>query len=194
MIRPDGADTAWVHVVDARQRRTRWRPACASRRAGAPSGSGSVRDIECWVPLTDGEQPQPAPPRADVADDEGPVTGIISPFRLEYEVAAGEAATRYLVGLGEGKIIGARAPSSDEVYAGSRGTDPKTGEPTSVEVEVGDTRHDQHVLRRQHPRPVGARAAGAVRVGADPARRRRTTRSSASSAASKPTRCAWACA
>ena len=75
---------------------------------------GSVRDIECWVPLTDGEQPQPAPMRTDVVDDEGPVTGIISPFRLEYEVAAGEAATRYLVALGEGRIIGARAPSSDE--------------------------------------------------------------------------------
>ena len=41
--------------------------------------------------------------------------------------------------MSEGKIIGGRAPSSDEVYAGSRGTDPKTGEPTSVEVEVGDT-------------------------------------------------------
>ncbi len=41
--------------------------------------------------------------------------------------------------MGEGKIIGARAPGSKEVYAGSRGTDPTTGEPTSIEVEVADT-------------------------------------------------------
>ncbi len=137
MIRPDGADTAWVHVVDAGTK-----DAMATGMRVAPRWRadrvGSVRDIEAWVPLTDGEQAQPAPKRTAVADDEGPVTGMISPIRLEYEVAAGEAATRYLVGLGEGKIIGARAPSSDEVYAGSRGTDPKTGEPTSIEVEIAD--------------------------------------------------------
>jgi uncharacterized protein len=138
MIRPDGADTTWVHVVDAKTK-----DAMSTGMRVAPrwraTRVGSVRDIEAWVPLTDGEEAQPAPARADVADDEGPVTGMISPIRLEYEVAAGEASTRYLVGLGEGKIIGARAPSSDDVYAGSRGTDPKTGEPTSIEVQVGDT-------------------------------------------------------
>jgi uncharacterized OB-fold protein len=137
MIRPDGADTAWVHVVDAGTK-----DAMVTGMRVAPRWRtdrvGSVRDIEAWVPLTDGEQPQPARSRVDVAADEGPVTGMISPIRLEYEVAAGEAATRYLAGLGEGKIIGARAPSSDEVYAGSRGTDPKTGEPTSIEVEIAD--------------------------------------------------------
>jgi len=55
------------------------------------------------------------------------------------ELTAGVATTRYLKGLGEGKIIGGRAPSSDEVYAASRGTDPKSGEPTSIEVEVQDS-------------------------------------------------------
>src|SRR5207342_134417 len=73
------------------------------------------------------------------AEDEQPVTGITVPIRLEYELTAGISTSRYLRGLGEGKIIGGRAPSSDDVYAGSRGTDPKTGEPTSVEVEVRDT-------------------------------------------------------
>jgi uncharacterized OB-fold protein len=58
---------------------------------------------------------------------------------LEYELTAGVATSKYLAGLGEGKIIGGRAPSSNEVYAASRGTDPKSGEPTSIEVEVQDT-------------------------------------------------------
>ena len=73
------------------------------------------------------------------AEDEQPVTGITVPISLKFVNTAGLSTTRYLVGLGEGKIIGARAPDSTEVYAGSRGTDPKTGEPTSIEVEVSDT-------------------------------------------------------
>ena len=137
LIRPDGADTAMLHAVDCgspdaitvgMRVAPRWR---AERR-------GHVTDIEAWVPLADGEEPQPAPLRVP-AEDEGPVTGIVSPVRLDYDVTAGEATTRYLRGLAEGRIVGARAPSSDDVYAASRGTDPRTGEPTTVEVEVRDT-------------------------------------------------------
>jgi uncharacterized OB-fold protein len=140
LIRLDGADTAMLHAVDSGSPDaiavgTRVAPRWRSER------TGSVRDIETFVPLSDGEQPQPAPPRTTIADDEeeGDVTGIVAPIRLDYEVNAGVATTRYLKGLAEGKIIGGHAPSSDEVYAASRGTDPKTGEPTSVEVEVRDT-------------------------------------------------------
>ena len=99
---------------------------------------GSITDIEAWVPLGDGEEPEPATLHAP-AEDEQPVTGITVPIRLEYTLTAGLSTSRYLRGLGEGKIIGGRAESSADVYAGSRGTDPKTGEPTTVEVEVRDT-------------------------------------------------------
>jgi len=135
LIRPDGADTAMLHVVDCGtpdaitvglRVAPRWR---AER-------TGHVTDIEAWVPLGDGEEPVPATLHAP---DQEPVTEIISPSRLEYELTAGVATSKYLAGLGEGKIIGGRAPSSNEVYAASRGTDPKSGEPTSIEVEVQDT-------------------------------------------------------
>jgi hypothetical protein len=137
LIRPDGADTAMLHAVDC------GRPdAITAGMRVAPRWRaervGHVTDIEAWVPLADGEEPQPAPLRVP-PDDDQPVTGIVSPVRLEYEINAGEATTRYLLGLARGRIVGGRAPSSDEVYAASRGTDPKTGEPTSVEVEVHDT-------------------------------------------------------
>ena len=92
MIRPDGADTAWVHVVDAGTQGRDGAPACASRRAGAPSASAACATSRPGCRSPTATQPQPAPPRTDVADDEGAVTGMISPFRLEYEVAAGEAA------------------------------------------------------------------------------------------------------
>ncbi len=137
LIRPDGADTALLHVVDAGAPEAmsvgmrvapRWRPARV----------GGINDIEAWVPLADGDEPQPAP--ANTAEVEGgDVTGIVVPVRLEYHRSAGMSTTRYLLGLKEHKIIGGRAPSSNEVYAASRGTDPKTGEPTSIEVEVQDS-------------------------------------------------------
>jgi uncharacterized OB-fold protein len=137
LIRPDGADTALLHAVDcgsADALRVGSRVAPRWKRDRV----GSITDIDAWVPLGDGEEPEPAP-ISPPAEDEQPVTGITVPIRLEYHLTAGTATTRYLKGLGEGKIIGGRAASSDEVYAASRGTDPKTGEPTSIEVEVKDT-------------------------------------------------------
>ena len=62
LIRPDGADTALLHVVD-----------CGSADAIAVGArvaprwkaerTGHITDIEAWVLLTDGEEPQPAPLR-----------------------------------------------------------------------------------------------------------------------------------
>jgi len=134
LIRPDGADTSLLHVIDCAgadalrvglRVAPRWR---ADR-------TGHITDIEAWVPLGDGEEPEPAPLHVP-AEDEQPVTGIVSPTRLEYELTAGVATARYLEGLGQGKIIGGRAPSSSDVYAASRGTDPITGDATTIEVEV----------------------------------------------------------
>ncbi len=76
LIRPDGADTALLHMVDCGSPDAitvglrvapRWR---AER-------TGHITDIEAWVPLGDGEEPQPAPLRVP-EEDEQPVTGIVS--------------------------------------------------------------------------------------------------------------------
>jgi uncharacterized OB-fold protein len=137
LIRPDGADTALLHMVDcgtadAMRVGMRVAPRWRAERAG------HITDIEAWVPLGDGEEPEPAPLHVP-AEDEQPVTGITTSTRLEYTLTAGESTARYLAGLGEGKIIGARAPSSQDVYAASRGTDPITGDATTIEVEVQDS-------------------------------------------------------
>jgi len=137
LIRPDGADTALLHVVDcgvpdAMRVGMRVAPRWRAER------TGHITDIEAWVPLGDGEEPEPAPIHVP-AEDEQPVTGITTETRLGYTLTPGQSTARYLAGLGEGKIIGARAPSSEDVYAASRGTDPITGDATTIEVEVQDS-------------------------------------------------------
>jgi len=137
LIRPDGADTALLHVVDCGSPDAITVGARVAPRWKAER-TGHVTDIEAWILLGDGEEPAPAPLRVP-AEGEQPVTAMTSPVRLDYEINAGESTSRYLLGLAEGKIIGGRAPSSTDVYAASRGTDPITGVPTSIEVEVRDT-------------------------------------------------------
>lgn len=142
LIRPDGADTALLHVVDAGSVDAmsvgmrvvpRWR---AER-------VGYVTDLDAWVPasMVDSGSAAPsaspsgaAPPASPV-----PVTGIVTPIRLEYEINAGHAASKYLRGLAQHKIIGQRALDSEQVYVPPRGSDPTTGAPTEIEVEVAET-------------------------------------------------------
>ena len=147
LIRPDGADTALLHVVDCggpdsirigSRVAPRWR---AER-------TGHITDIEAWIPLGDGEEPEPAPLRIP-AEDEQPVTGITTETRLDYQLTAGAATARYLAGLGEGKIIGARAPSSQDLRVGA---DPAR-------------RRQQHVLRIDSGRLGRGSAHGPAREG-----------------------------
>jgi uncharacterized OB-fold protein len=140
LVRPDGADVPMVHVVDVAgpdelavgmRVMPRWR---AMR-------VGYVTDIEAWVPMADGDQPrsvsEPGTPASSAAADEGePVTGITVPIRLEYEINAGRAPSKYLRGMAEGRLIGQKAVGSDQVYLPPRGSDPTSGAPTEIEVEV----------------------------------------------------------
>ena len=140
LVRPDGADVPMVHVVDVASADEmaigmRVMPRWATTRVGY------VTDLDAWVPMADGEAPTAPPPNAALGEDGGdvsaePVTGIVVPIRLDYDINAGIAPSKYLRGLAEGKIMGQRAVDSDDVYVPARGTDPKTGAPTEIEVEV----------------------------------------------------------
>jgi uncharacterized OB-fold protein len=136
LVRPDGADTALVHVVDAGSPDV-MRVGLRVAPRFARSRSGHMTDIEAWVPLADGDEPQPAPPME--AGDAEPVTDIVAPIRLEYEINAGVATSKYLRGMEQRRIIGQRAPDSEGVYVPPNGSDPITGNPTEIEVEVADT-------------------------------------------------------
>ena len=153
LVRPDGADVPMVHVVDvasADDMRVGLRvmPRWAAERVGY------VTDLDAWVPMSDGDTP-PSPQRSggragaerapvqhedgaasEASDMEEPVTGITVPIRLEYEINAGVAPSKYLRGIAEGKLMGQKAVGSDKVYLPPRGSDPTSGAPTEIEVEV----------------------------------------------------------
>lgn len=124
LITPDGADTAMVHVLDlgaaehnAKPPRTlraglRVRPKWRAERDGA------ITDIECFRPG---------------------VTAINAPVRADYRLSAGRALSRFLTGVGEGRILGHRCGVCGKVYVPMKGLCPVDGVPTTEEVEVADT-------------------------------------------------------
>ncbi len=129
LVRPDGADVPMMHVVDvdsadAMSVGMRVAPRWRTERVGY------MTDLDAWVP-EGSEPPAPAP-----SEETEPVTGITVPIRLEYEINAGRAPSKYLRGIAEGKLIGQKAVGSDQVYLPPRGSDPTSGEPTEIEVEV----------------------------------------------------------
>lgn len=67
-----------------------------------------------------------------------PVKSIVTPVRLEYDYSAGAVATRFLRGLAQRKILGARARAGEPVYVPPRGADPRSAELLQEMVEVAD--------------------------------------------------------
>jgi uncharacterized OB-fold protein len=140
LILLDGADTAMLHAVDAGKPErmatgmrvvARWRD----------ERVGSMRDLACFVPV----ETAATDARVDATDDAapapasaGPVTLYRAPVRLDYTVTAGHHLSRYLHGLAERRILGARCGECTKVYVPSRGACPTCGVPTLEEVEVAD--------------------------------------------------------
>lgn len=72
--------------------------------------------------------------------DVEPVRSVRTPARLDYEFTAGDAASRFLRGIQQKRIIGQQAAGGrGKVYVPPRGADPELGQPTPVEVEVAQT-------------------------------------------------------
>ena len=195
LIRPDGADTAMLHVVDCgsadairvgiarraalagRAHRLR---SPTSRRGSRSATARSPSRRRCTCP----------------AEDEQPVTGITVPIRLEYELTAGVATGRYL----EGPRPRARssAPArrrADDVYAASRGTDPIDGR---ADVDRGRGRSDTGVITTFCVVNIPGLSELAPEIPyvsrADPARRREQHVLRADPRHPRSTRCTWACA
>ncbi|MFB7221251.1 Zn-ribbon domain-containing OB-fold protein [Streptomyces sp. NPDC056227] len=132
LVKLDGADTALLHVLDApgpgavhtgMRVRIRW----------SPERNGAITDIACFEPY-EGEIGQPSPHNGEFAD---PVTGIVTPARLDYTYTPGRAQSAYLKALSEQRTVGERCPSCRKVYVPPRGACPTCGVATAEQVEVG---------------------------------------------------------
>jgi len=65
-----------------------------------------------------------------------PVKSVRIPAALEYSYTPGAAGSRFLKGLGQGKILGERCPACGKVYVPPRGACPSDGVPTRDQVEL----------------------------------------------------------
>ncbi|MFJ1549211.1 Zn-ribbon domain-containing OB-fold protein [Streptomyces sp. NPDC088246] len=133
LVKLDGADTALLHVLDSpgpeavntgMRVRIRW----------APQRTGAITDIACFEPYEGEETAESAPHSGEFAD---PVTGIVTPARLDYTYTPGRAQSAYLNALSEQRTVGERCPSCRKVYVPPRGACPTCGVATAEQVEVG---------------------------------------------------------
>ena len=67
-----------------------------------------------------------------------PVRSIRTPIRIEYEYSAGQAASRFLRAVAEGRLVGQRCPACHKVYVPPRGSCPTDAVATTDEVELSD--------------------------------------------------------
>lgn len=71
--------------------------------------------------------------------DAEPVTGIVTPIRLDYRYTPGTASSAFLRGMKEGRVLGRRCPSCHKVYVPPRGGCPMCGVEFGEQVEVRGT-------------------------------------------------------
>jgi uncharacterized OB-fold protein len=138
LIQLDGADVPLLHAVDAGGDERKMKTGMRVKARFAASREGTIRDIEAFEPTA--EAAKAAQPKA-LAESELPaiVEVVKVPVQLDYTYSAGEAASRFLRGLAEGKLLGQRCPVDGKVYCPTRGACAEHGVPTKGEiVEVKD--------------------------------------------------------
>lgn len=100
----------------------------------APQRTGAITDIACFEPYESEATAESTPHSGEFAD---PVTGIVTPARLDYTYTPGRAQSAYLNALSEQRTVGERCPSCRKVYVPPRGACPTCGVATAEQVEVG---------------------------------------------------------
>jgi uncharacterized OB-fold protein len=133
LIRPDGADTALLHAVDAGSKAAmatgmRVHPTWRAER------TGSIKDIVCFTP---GEDAVAAP--LDGEAELEPVSMVTIPSRLEYRLRPGAIWNHFIDGMARGQIRGTRCTTCGKVYVPPRGACPADGLAATEWVDLPDT-------------------------------------------------------
>jgi uncharacterized OB-fold protein len=137
LIQLDGADSPLLHAVDAGEER-RMRTGLRVSAVWAAERAGTIRDISHFE--IKGGPPKTTFPRSlGQKELPEPVEIVKTPVVLDYLYSAGQAASRFLRALAEGRLLGQRCPVDGKVYFPTRGACPEHGVPTEGElVEVKD--------------------------------------------------------
>ena len=69
-------------------------------------------------------------------DEKGFVKVMNSPVVLSYDFSAGNATSRFLREMKNGRVVGQRSPITGKIIIPPRGADPETGTPTSHDEEL----------------------------------------------------------
>lgn len=139
LVKLDGADTPLLHAVDTGGDPTALRTGLRVRARFGTERTGSVRDIEAFEPA-EGARVESGWPRALAERDlPEPVELLRVLVKLDYLYSAGQAATRFLRAIAEGRLLGQRCPVDGKVYFPTRGACPEHGVPTEGDpVDVKD--------------------------------------------------------
>lgn len=73
------------------------------------------------------------------AQERGPVTILETPVHIDFQFTAGQAQSRFLRGLANGKFYGQRCPVCSKVYVPPRGSCPTDGVVLAEDVELGNS-------------------------------------------------------
>jgi len=73
---------------------------------------------------------------AETSQTDEPVMSIRSPVNIKYKYTAGQASSRFLRGIQQGRILGQRCPQCGKVYTPPRGACASCGVATEEEVEL----------------------------------------------------------
>lgn len=73
-----------------------------------------------------------------MSEENTEITMMDAPIYLTYNFTAGNATTRFLQGLKEGRLTGQKCPSCNKVYIPPRGSCAACGVPTEEEIPLGD--------------------------------------------------------
>lgn len=133
LILIDGADTPMVHAVDAGDE-ANMSTGMAVKVRWADEPQGLISDIVSFVSADTELAELPA-----LSDEEqDPITMVDHPIYLDYNFTAGNATSRFLSQIKEGKLVGQRCPSCKNVYMPPRGACAACGVATTEEVECHD--------------------------------------------------------
>ncbi|WP_163805148.1 Zn-ribbon domain-containing OB-fold protein [Mycolicibacterium anyangense] len=131
LIKLDGADTALLHAVDAKES-GQIKTGDRVHAHWVDEPVGAITDIAYFVPGEDAED-VPA-----VDDDRDPVTLLVIPSKIAIQHTASAPESAYLRALQTGKLLGGRTGENGKVYFPPREADPATGKELDHFLELPD--------------------------------------------------------